>query len=85
MHKDSGPFCARVVAGDGCAGAAPGGDKHPTPLFMLIIFCLPSIILRPGVLPVMKTLNHKVYIEQKKEKKTMPLSLPHHQAMINNE
>lgn len=38
-----------------------GGDC-PTFLLMLIIFCLPLIIQRPGVLPVMKTLNHKVYI-----------------------
>ncbi len=29
---------------------------------VLIIFCLPLIIQRPGVPPVMKTLNHKVYI-----------------------
>lgn len=29
---------------------------------VLIIFCLPLVIQRPGVLPVMKTLNQKVYI-----------------------
>ena len=38
-----------------------GGDC-PAFLPMLIIFCLPLIIRRPGVPPVMKTLNHKVYI-----------------------
>lgn len=68
VHKGSGQFWGRVVAGDSWADAAPGGDECPTPLFMLIIFCLPSIMLRLGVLPVMKTLNHEVYSEEKKKR-----------------
>lgn len=48
--------------GGGSAGGTQGGFDCPACLLMLIIFCLPLIIQRPGVLPVMKTLNHKVYI-----------------------
>lgn len=48
--------------GGGGGGGAQGGGDRPTFFLVLIIFCLPLIIQRPGVLPVMKTLNHKVYI-----------------------
>lgn len=39
-----------------------GGVDRLTSLLMLIIFCLPLVIQRPGVLGVMKTLNHQVYV-----------------------
>lgn len=32
-------------------------------LLVLIIFCLSLIIQGPGVLPLMKTLNHELYIQ----------------------
>lgn len=62
--------CERMVSnrkGGGGAGAAQGGRWRqrrgcPTFLPMLIIFCLPLINQRAGVPPVMKTLNHRVYI-----------------------
>lgn len=39
-----------------------GGCDCTTFLPMLIIFCLPLIFQRPSVPPVMKILNHRVYI-----------------------
>lgn len=48
--------------GDDRASGTQGGGDCPASLLMLIIFCLLLIIQQPGVLPVMKTLNHKIYI-----------------------
>lgn len=60
--------CEQFVEGwhqTGGGGISDGGTRGvdcPASRLMLIIFCLPLIIQSPGVLPVMKTLNHKVYI-----------------------
>lgn len=43
-------------------GISGRGDCPASFLPVLIIFCLPLIIQRPGVPPVMKSLNHTVYI-----------------------
>lgn len=57
-EKEEVALVLRRVGGGGWGG---GGDC-PTFLPMLIIFCLPLINQRAGVPPVMKTLNHRVYI-----------------------
>lgn len=44
------------------AAVTHGGCDCTAFLPMLIIFCLPLIFLRPSAPPVMKPLNHRVYI-----------------------